>query len=753
MNQRKWLVEDAATGTCQWLFNHKKYKTWLAQPHTLLWIVGKPGAGKSTLMRYALRGTSQSTEVIASFFFFGRGSDLQKSPSGLFRSLLHQLLDQMPEMLSDFILIYQKRRGTKWISGSDCEWHEIELREFLEQWILSASRARSIRIYVDALDEAGQDVAVKLVAYFDGLIERLLPTRASFKICFSCRHYPVLAPKTALRICVEEENHEDIATYVRQNLTEHQLSDQDEAQKLTQDVIGKAANIFQWVVLIIPIIIESDKDGASAKKLRQDINEMPGELGHLYGQILSRIKHPKRALQLMQWVCFAQRPLSLDELRYAMVMDITNNFTSLEECESSVDFAQNKEHMEKMVNSLSGGLAETVEYNGRQTVRFIHQSVNDYLLGGGLLKLDDSFFHDINHYLNQSKLQSLDSSLSDNVVALAHFRLSRSCVKYILSKEIMEQVDPLNRHPFVDYSRQERRSTDRFPFLLYSADWTSHAETVEKQRIRQADLLHLFRWPSVRDWACFFYTSNDVGKVTQRESLLFIASRHSLLSIIEAIINSGVSTNLNSRDYNGNTPLSLAAMQGHEAIVQLLTERSDIDINSKNETGQTPLSFAARQGHEAVVRLLIERKDIDINSKDISGQTPLSCAGQEGHEAIVRQLIEREDVDVNLTDNQGRTPLSLAARQGHVAIVRLLIERSDVDINSKDGVGWTLLSLAALNGYEGMVRLLMERRDIEIERKGGFGKTPLELAKGLRHKSVVKILKEEIARRQRRLKV
>ena len=108
-----------------------------------------------------------------------------------------------------------KKRDTKQKSGSDCEWHEIEIREFLERWILSASRDRPIRIYVDALDEAGQDVAVKLVTYFDGLIERLLPTRASFKICIFCRHCPFLSPKIALKICVEEEDHEGIANYVR----------------------------------------------------------------------------------------------------------------------------------------------------------------------------------------------------------------------------------------------------------------------------------------------------------------------------------------------------------------------------------------------------------------------------------------------------------------------------------------------------------------------------------------------------------
>lgn len=215
MDQREYLVAGAATNTCTWLLNHEKYTTWLTQPHALLWIVGKPGAGKSTLLRYALQEAMHSNDVVASFFFFARGSDFQKGSCGLFRSLLHQLSDKIPEMLSDFLLIYNKKCETKQKSGSDYEWHETELREFLEHWILRASRDRPIRLYVDALDECGHDIAMKLVTYFEELIEQLSPTKASFKICFSCRHYPVLAPKTALKICVEEENDQDIATYVR----------------------------------------------------------------------------------------------------------------------------------------------------------------------------------------------------------------------------------------------------------------------------------------------------------------------------------------------------------------------------------------------------------------------------------------------------------------------------------------------------------------------------------------------------------
>ena len=58
-------------------------------------------------------------------------------------------------------------------------------------------------------------------------------------------------------------------------------------------------------------------------------------------------------------------------------------------------------------------------------------------------------------------------------------------------------------------------------------------------------------------------------------------------------------------------------------MVKLLIEEG-AELESKDkEFGQTPLSLAAEHGYEAVVKLLIE-KGADLESKDKKyGQTPL----------------------------------------------------------------------------------------------------------------------------------
>ena len=739
MDQRKNDVQNAAADTCKWLLDHEKYSNWLAQPQALLWIVGKPGAGKSTLVKRALQERGHRNDVLASFFFFGQGCKLQKSSFGLFRSLLYKFLDQIPEMLSEFTSIYQKKQATQQKLGSDCEWQESELQDFLKDWIPRALMNRPIRVYVDALDECAPDDAKRLIAYFDELIEGLSSTRVGFKICFSCRHYPVLAPKGALRINVESGNNQDIATYVRHGLMKHGFPDTEPAQKLEQDIIRKASNVFQWAVLVIQIVIELEKNGASIRKIRQEIEKVPGDLKALYEHILSKIQDQKRAYQLMQWVCFADRPLSPKELRFAMAVDITNDFTSLEECQSSVDFAETDEQMEKQVNSLSAGLAETVEYDGRRIVRFMHQSVNDYLADGGLQKLDTSFFHDL--------MPNLKDSLSDKVAGLAHFRISRSCIKYINMKEFLSKIRGLSSLEAREFRLEKRKLMFDFPFLIYAAEWVSHARIVDTLRIPQDDLVRFFRWQPedvAEFWGRYYDPAERNGKLVNgrraKVTLLSIASEYGLLSVVEAIVEADENFDFDSRDCWGQTPLSLAARSGYEAIVRLLIGREDVEINSKDNSGRTPLLYAAQSGHEAVVRLLIGREDVEINLKDNLGRTPLSYAARSGHEAVVRLLIGREDVEINSKDNFEQTPLLHAARAGHEAVVRLLIGREDIEINSKDNLGQTPLSYAALSRHEAVVRLLIGREDVEINSKDRWGQTPLSHAAQSGHKAVVRLL-------------
>ncbi|KAK2038174.1 hypothetical protein LZ31DRAFT_599887 [Colletotrichum somersetense] len=112
IDSRQNKIDVAAAGTCEWLLRHETLRQWTRQHRGLLWIKGKPGSGKSTMLKYAVEGVPSlyGTDTIAlSFFFHGRGRELQRTPLGLFRSLVHQLLSRVPGALRDLLNDFENR--------------------------------------------------------------------------------------------------------------------------------------------------------------------------------------------------------------------------------------------------------------------------------------------------------------------------------------------------------------------------------------------------------------------------------------------------------------------------------------------------------------------------------------------------------------------------------------------------------------------------------------------------------------------
>ena len=97
---RRATIKDAHQNTCKWLLQQSKYREWhdwnrMSETHGFLWIKGKPGTGKSTIMKFVLGHAEKtiSTEtVVISFFFNARGEELEKSIVGMYRSFFWQLL-------------------------------------------------------------------------------------------------------------------------------------------------------------------------------------------------------------------------------------------------------------------------------------------------------------------------------------------------------------------------------------------------------------------------------------------------------------------------------------------------------------------------------------------------------------------------------------------------------------------------------------------------------------------------------------
>ena len=178
----------------------------------------------------------------------------------------------------------------------------------------------------------------------------------------------------------------------------------------------------------------------------------------------------------------------------------------------------------------------------------------------------------------------------------------------------------------------------------------------------------------------FAQSNHDMTEEHKTALTTFISANHdrSRAKALEAFLNKKKTEPVDM------TALHLAAEKGHKTIVEILIQGSFANvINKQTIKHETPLLLAAREGHADVLEKLLIA-GADVNQMDKRRQTPLHWAAASGHEAIIEQLLNA-GAAMDQADKTGKTPLHWAAKNGHTAIVgRLLRAGADVSTLSSN---------------------------------------------------------------------
>jgi ankyrin repeat protein len=165
----------------------------------------------------------------------------------------------------------------------------------------------------------------------------------------------------------------------------------------------------------------------------------------------------------------------------------------------------------------------------------------------------------------------------------------------------------------------------------------------------------------------------------------------------------------------GGLPLAVFAIaRGETGVARLLIEAGADPGAVDPTTGMTALHLAAIGGHDELVDELIRRgADVDATSR-VDPTTALGIACRRDHDGIVRRLLAAgADPNVTLSgsddppDQQDATPLHWASARGDAAMIRQLAAL-DADVEARKGDGLTPLMIATFGGHLAAVRALLD---------------------------------------------
>ncbi|XP_008795354.1 potassium channel KOR1 isoform X2 [Phoenix dactylifera] len=202
----------------------------------------------------------------------------------------------------------------------------------------------------------------------------------------------------------------------------------------------------------------------------------------------------------------------------------------------------------------------------------------------------------------------------------------------------------------------------------------------------------------------FHITKQEAELALRVNSDAFYGDLHHLKGLIQA------GADPNKTDYDGRSPLHLAAARGHEDITLFLIQEG-VDINLSDNFGNTPLFEAIKDGHDRVASLLFSR-GAQLSLKDAGSQ--LCAAAAEGDSDFIKRALSY-GVDPNSKDYDHRTALHIAAAEGLYFIAKLLLD-AGASVFAMDRWGATPLDEARKSGNKSLMLLLEGAKSDELSK-------------------------------------
>jgi hypothetical protein len=368
---------------------------------------GKPGAGKTTLMKYLFRNpllfphleawSGQKPGITSGFFLWNNGTELQKSSVGLLRAIIYESLqDMIFGPLEEDQIIMQNLFSDRWnafqsYAGGLHEFVFPELKAAFEG--LVGDTNKKFLFMIDGLDETED--------YPKELIDLVFSTsrRDNVKFLLSSRSSPALhsAFESRPRMVLEEYTRDDIHNYLTTTFSmEPKLQalrgkmDGEEENTIISILAHKSSGVFLWAKLATTFLLEGVEADSDFLILKDRADALPYLLDDLLAHMLDKIAPEDvevlgklHALLSHQDECPAILPFS-----FAFKAETPATLAADVRPLTAVEISKRVEDMQVLIHQRCKGLLTIFDttppdqHASSETLRisYTHRAIRDYFL-------------------------------------------------------------------------------------------------------------------------------------------------------------------------------------------------------------------------------------------------------------------------------------------------------------------------------------------------------------------------------------
>lgn len=390
-------IPNAYPNTFGWVFEKGSAQNihlleWLEKGSGIFWITGKPGAGKSTFIKFVADSPETKTALrewavtrrtlIGCHYFWSGGTSIQKSKEGMWRSLLHDIFFKAPELFPEACPVRWKRTSAS-NRAMGTAWSSAELSRTLVSVVKTAKSSFSFCFFIDGLDEAS-------LTYDDNeLCDAItdLSKCPNVKLCISSRPWNQFTEYFGTRptMSIHELTRNDIRNFAQQELSRHPrwgslTNERGERDGMIVEIVQRAQGVFLWVVLVVRQLREGLTNCDTSKDLWKRLDRIPDGLTRFFRLMIESVEpfYLQKMAESLLIAAAGQGPLHSAIYTFHDRCNTNPNYAVEEPLVPWTDeqLANEVRPCPMRLNSSCKGLLEVDAFD---RVNFLHRTVRDFL--------------------------------------------------------------------------------------------------------------------------------------------------------------------------------------------------------------------------------------------------------------------------------------------------------------------------------------------------------------------------------------